>query len=96
MVWTPPSTFVADQLVSQADLNAQIRDNLLILAVAIDTATGKIPAISSTYFASLSAANLTGIALLSGTNTYTSGKQDFSGGASTRVVLPTGASKWAT
>lgn len=96
MVWTPPSTWLADQLVKADDLNQQIRDNLGILAVAIDTVTGNIPAISSTYFASLDGSNLTGVARLSGTNTYVAGKQDFNGGASTRVVLPTGANKWAT
>lgn len=95
-VWTPPVTWLADQLVKQDDLNQQIRDNLTILAVPIDTTTGKIQAISSTYFASLDGSNLTGIARLAGTNTYTSGKQDFNGGASTRLALPVGADKWAT
>jgi len=96
MVWTTPSTWVADQLVDQDDLNLQIRDNLLILAVAIDTATGKIPAISSTYFANLSGANLTGVARLAADNVFSAGKQDFNGGSTTRIALPTGADKWAT
>ena len=96
MVWTAPITWVADQLVKQDDLNEQIRDNLLILATAINTATGKIPAISSTYFADLSGANLTGVATLAGTNTFSTGKQDFNGGAATRIALPVGADKWAT
>lgn len=39
--------------------------------VGIVDATGKIPAISSTYFASLTGVNLTGVALLGTANTYT-------------------------
>jgi hypothetical protein len=39
--------------------------------VGIVDTTGKIPAISSTYFASLSGTNLTGVALLGSTNAFT-------------------------
>lgn len=50
--------------------------------VAIIDTTGKIPAISSTYFASLSGTNLTGVALLASANAFTStGTQTFAGSA---------------
>ncbi len=41
-------------------------------AVALVNTTGKIPAISSTYFASLAGTNLTGVALLGSANVFTS------------------------
>lgn len=40
-------------------------------AVALVNTTGKIPAFSSTYFASLDGTNLTGVALLGSNNTFT-------------------------
>jgi fibronectin-binding autotransporter adhesin len=45
--------------------------------VGIVDTTGKIPAISSTYFASLSGTNLTGVGLLASANSWTA-RQDFS------------------
>lgn len=47
-------------------------------AVALVSAAGQIPAISSTYFASLSGTNLTGVALTGGANVFTS-TNSFSG-----------------
>ena len=94
MVWNTPSTWTADQLVFASDMNAQVRDNMLILKVAVDD-TGKIHAISSTYFADLDGSNLTGVSRLTQENTYTE-KQDFGGGANGRFVAPVGADKWAT
>lgn len=96
MAWTTPRTWVAGELVKEGDLNLHIRDNMLVLATAIDTATGKIVALSSTYLTDLSGVNLTGLAKLAATSVYTAGKQDFNGGAGVRVVLPVGADKWAT
>jgi len=96
MAWTPPRTWLAGELVKEGDLNEQIRDNLLILATAIDTATGKIQAISSTYFTSLSGTNLTGVAKTGSANSFTAGLQDFGGGATTRLRIPVGSDKWAT
>lgn len=93
MAWTAPVTWAADQLVTAADMNAQIRDNLLVLKTAID-ADGKIVAISSTYFASLDGANLTGVAKTAGASTYTAGVQNFNGGATVRLVVPVGADKY--
>ena len=90
MAWSTPRTWISGELVKADDLNAQVRDNQTILKVPIDTATGKITALTSTYFASLSTAALTGISKLSATNTHT-GKNDFNGGASARVILPTNA-----
>ena len=94
MAWTDPKTWAADDLVGAAELNTYLRDNSNVLAIAINTATGKIPAISSSYFESLDGANITGVAHTAANNTYSaSTKQDFSGG---RLLVPTGTDKWAT
>lgn len=95
MAWITPKTWTIGELVSAADLNEQIRDNMSHLKLIVNDA-GKIPVISSTYFSDLSGANLTGVAKLAANNDFTAGVQDFSVGAGTRVVLPTGADKWAT
>jgi hypothetical protein len=95
MAWVTPRTWTVGQLVSAAELNEQLRDNLNHLKVAVD-ANGKITALSSTYLADLSGANLTGLVKLAAANDFTVGVQDFSAGATTRVVLPIGADKWAT
>ena len=58
--------------------------------VGIIDATGKIPAISSTYFASLSGTNLTGVALLGSTNAFTA-RNDLLTYTETRTVLTPGA-----
>jgi hypothetical protein len=93
MAWTTPRTWVSGELVKADDLNAQVRDNQTLLKVPIDTATGKITALTSTYFASLSTASLTGIAKLTATNTFT-GVNNFNGGASSRVILPVGPNRY--
>jgi hypothetical protein len=95
MAWVTPRTWTVGQLVSAAELNEQIRDNLNHLKVAVDV-NGKIVALSATYVADLSGTALTGVMKTGGDNAFTSGVQDFSAGASTRVVLPIGADKWAT
>ena len=95
MAWTPPKTWTLGELVSAADLNDHIRDNMVHLKLIVDN-NGKVPALSSTYLANLSGTALTGLAKLAANNDFTSGVQDFNAGASTRVVLPVGANKWAT
>jgi hypothetical protein len=95
MAWTTPKSWTIGQLVAAADLNEQVRDNFTFLKLIQDD-TGKIPAISSTYFASLSGANITGIVKLASANDFTAGVQNFNGGATTRLVLPVGADKWAS
>jgi len=95
MAWTTPRTWVTQELVTVANLNEQIRDNMLLLKTSID-ASGKLTALSATYVADLSGSNLTGIARTAAASTYTAGKQNFNGGATVRVVLPVGADKWAT
>ena len=95
MAWTTPKSWTIGELVSASDMNEQVRDNMDHLKLIVD-ATGKIPAISSTYFSSLSGANLTGVAKLAADNDFTAGVQSFNAGAGTRLVLPTGADKWAT
>lgn len=54
--------------VSTAALTAT---QVTVNGVGIIASDGRIPAISSTYFASLSGANLTGVALLASVNTFT-------------------------
>jgi hypothetical protein len=95
MAWTTPATFLAGQLVTEADLNVQIRDNENVLKTAIDD-SGKLTALTSSYVANLDGSALTGIALLGASNSFTAGTHDFNGGAGTRVVLPVGSNKWAT
>lgn len=94
MAWTSPRTWVAGELVTEAHLNAQIRDNQLILKTPLDS-NGKITAISSTYFASLDGSNITNVAKSGSANDWTAGKQNFNAGTA-KVVLPVGADKWAT
>jgi hypothetical protein len=95
MAWVTPKTWSLGQLVSANDLNEQIRDNLNHLALAVDTATGKIPALSSTYVSDLSGANLTGVSRLAFNDDFTAGVHNFGAGAGSRLVLPVGADKWA-
>ena len=95
MAWTTPRTWSTGDLVTASHMNEQVRDNQTILKSSIDN-NGKIVAISSTYFASLDGSNLTGVAKLAAANTFTTGIQSFNGGASARLVVPVGASKWST
>jgi hypothetical protein len=94
MAWTTPKTWVLEELVTATDLNTFLRDNMLFLKTSLDS-SGKIVAINSTYFASLSGTNLTGVAKLAATNSFTAGKHDFNGGSGTRLVVPVGTNKWA-
>lgn len=95
MAWTTPRTWTVGQLVNAADLNEQVRDNFVHLKLLVND-DGKVPALSSTYVADLSGANLTGVVKLAAANDFTAGKQNYNGGAGTRLVLPVGADKWAT
>lgn len=95
MAWTAPRTWTIGQLVAADALNVDIRDNLTFLKLLVD-ADGRIPALNSTYLANLSGANLTGVLLLAGANDFSAGVQNFNGGASSRLVIPVGADKWAT
>jgi hypothetical protein len=95
MAWHAPRTWSLGQLVFADDLNEQVRDNLVVLKLAVGD-DGKIPALSSTYLANLSGANLTGVALLAAGNDFTAGVQDFGAGATARLVVPVGADRWAT
>lgn len=95
MAWTTPRTWTIGQLVSASDLNEQLRDNLALLKLAVND-SGKIPALSSTYLADLSGANLTGVLKLGAVNDFTAGVQNFNGGSGTRLVLPVGPDRWAT
>jgi len=93
MAWTTPRDWQGGELVTETQLNEQIRDNLLVLKTPIND-SGKVIALSSAYIADLSASELTGIPLLAGTNAWT-GENDFDTGTG-RLVLPVGADQWAT
>jgi hypothetical protein len=95
MAWTTPRTWNVGELVTDARLNEQLRDNMIVLKTAL-TDDGKIIALTSTYFDNLSGADLTGVAKTGANTDYTGGVQNFNGGGGTRLVLPVGADKWAT
>jgi hypothetical protein len=60
MAWTTPRTWSPGETVTASLMNAHLRDNLNVLKVPIND-SGKIIALSSTYLADLSGANLTGL-----------------------------------
>lgn len=93
MAWTAPITWADDAVYDAADFNEQIRDNFALLKTPLSD-VGRVLAISSAYFSSLDGTNLTGVALVGAGNTYTAGVQNFSGGATARVILPVGADKY--
>lgn len=95
MAWTVPSTWVIGQLVAASDLNEQVRDNLVHLKQVVND-SGKIPALSSTYFEDLSGENLTNVAHLNQSNDFTAGVHDFGAGSGARLVIPVGSDRWAT
>jgi hypothetical protein len=95
MVWSAPKTWVAGELVTETNLNQEVRDNQLILKTSLD-ANGKLVALTATYLANLSGASLTGLALIASGNTHTAGVQNFNGGSTVRLVIPVGADKWGT
>jgi len=94
MAWTTPRNWLAGELVTETQLNEQIRDNLNVLKTPIND-SGKIIALSSSYVADLDAGELTGIPLLASDNVWT-GENDYDNGGTGRVVLPVGADQWAT
>ncbi len=97
MSWTTPRTWSAGELVTVGMFNQQIRDNMDHLKTSIDD-SGKIRALSSTYLADLSGANLTGVSKLAAANAYTEAGavHNFGWGTSGRLVTPYGTNKWAT
>lgn len=95
MAWNPPITGVPEQVIGAADWNKYVRDNQLVLKTSIND-SGKIIALSSTYLADLNGANLTGVAKLATSNTFTAGTHTFNGGTATRLLVPVGTDKWAT
>lgn len=89
MAWTTPRTWVYNEVVTAALFNAHIRDNQGILKTPFDD-NGLVQAISSTYFASLSGANLTGVPQTASDNDPT-GNNDFSSGT---LVVPVGTDQY--
>ncbi len=92
MAWTAPATWSAHAAPTDADFNAQIRDNFTVLKVCRD-ANGRLTELSSATLASLSSANVTGLAHPSGANDFAAGRTRFIG--TSRVVLPVGADRWS-
>lgn len=95
MAWHDPISWAVGQLVNADALNEQIRDNEGILKLVLDD-SGKIRALNATYLDDVSGVHLTGVVKLAEGNDFTDGVQDFSAGAGTRLVLPTGPDRWAT
>jgi hypothetical protein len=94
MAWTAPRTWTIGQLVTADALNVDLRDNLNHLKLAVGD-DGRIPAISSTYFANLSGTNLTGIVKTAAANDFTAGNQNFNASpGNARLIVPVGADKW--
>jgi len=81
---------VADD--ANLSFNFHIRDNMRILVTAYDTISGRFQALSATYLASLSGANLTGVQLTASANAMTA-KNNYNSGSG-RVVMPAGANKY--
>jgi len=98
MAWTAPRTWVIDDVPdangAALGLNVQIRDNFLILKTPFSD-DGKIVGLTAACFTSLDGTAISGIGLLGAGNAWTTGKQNFDAGATTRVVVPVGADKWA-
>src|SRR5579863_1068959 len=89
--WTPPVTWTVGQVPAAADFNTQISANLTLLKTSIGN-DGKIIALTSAYFDSLSGSNLTNVGVLGSVNTWTA-KNVFSGGG--RVVAPVDSPSYA-
>lgn len=81
---------VADSALS---FNTQIRDNLLLLAVARDTGTGKFQALAAAYLLDLSGDNLTGVGRTASPNAWAA-KQVVNGSSTGRITLPFGTDKY--
>ncbi len=104
MAWTAPHTWAPHDLANAGapgvdpdhSLNVQLRDNLLLLATPITTATGKIAGLTASEWDSLSGTGLTDVGILAAANGYTAGTNNFNGGATVRLVIPVGADKWGT
>ena len=94
MGWTAPRTWVHEEVVTAAIMNAHVRDNMVVLETPRDS-SGRVTNLSSATFANLSAANLTGLADPAANNDFTAGRHRFNQGAGTRFVVPVGADKWA-
>jgi hypothetical protein len=104
MSWTNPRTWASGHIptantedATHGALNAQIRDNLLLLKTPFD-ANAKLAALASPYVNDLSGVFLRGLVLLKGPdanrpddgNTFTSGNHDFNSSGSARLIVPVG------
>lgn len=94
MAWTPPITWADTTVYDYPDFNAQVRDNMLLLASVRDTATGRFTGLTSSTLLSLDPSNVTNLAFPGAANAWTAGRNDFSAGSTTRLVVPVGSNKY--
>jgi len=85
MAWTTPRTWVYNEVVSESHFDAQISNNMLVIADVVNS-VGKVADIKTGTLADLSGANLTGLPLVGGDNDY-SAEANFAGGT---LVVPVG------
>src|SRR6266446_3803726 len=93
MAWSNPRTWLASEVVSAAEMNQEIRDNMTVLKTPIAD-TGKVSGLNSSTLANLSGTNLTGVAKVASGNDFTGGKHSFNAGSAARLVAPVGAAKY--
>jgi hypothetical protein len=93
MVWTAPRTWVDGEIPTASLFNLHIRDNENVLKTSIGN-DGRFLGLSSATLADLSAANVTGLASPSTSNTYTAAVNSFNGGSTVRIVVPVGTDKF--
>lgn len=92
MAWSTPRTWVTDEVVTAALVNAHLRDNMEILETPRDS-SGRVEGLTSAELADLSPANLTGLATRLTGSDYTQ-RNRFDQGEGTRVVVPVGTDLW--
>lgn len=90
MSWTAPRTWIAAEVVTEAMMNAHLRDNFGVIKVPRNT-VGRLSGLSIETLADLSSDDITGLMRPSSDNAMTA-RNRFN--ASARVVLPVGADKY--
>lgn len=92
MAWTTPRTWVDGETPTATIFNAHLTDNISVLKTPIDD-LGRIRGLTSSYVADLTGTNLTGLAKLAASNTFTAGRHYFAIAGGLKV--PVGTDKWA-
>lgn len=94
MPWTAPRTWTNGEIPTAANMNEQIRDNMLVLKTP-RADTGRFLGLTTATVQDLSGAAITGVAKTESGNVFTAGRHRFNQGAASRVVVPVGMDKWA-